>query len=82
MKKEIYKSMLISSVFISVGLFASIFVFFLMFGKGLQILIPFILFTVFSLIFFLLGKLPFIKKHFVIQIIIAVIFIVLFIKLM
>lgn len=82
MKKELYKSMLISGVFISAGLFVSFFVFFLMFGKGLQILIPYILFAVYLVIFFVLRKLPFIKKYYILQLIIAVAFAFIFIMLM
>lgn len=82
MKEELKKSLLIASLFISAGLFISLFSFFLLFGKGLQIIIPSILFAVFFIVFLILGKIPFIKRWFILKFIIALILIALFAKLL
>ncbi len=63
MKNEIKKSLMIASLLISMGLFSALFVFFLLFGKGLQILMPGILFVLFFAIFFIFDKIPFTAKH-------------------
>ncbi|MBR3767506.1 MAG: hypothetical protein IKL10_04605 [Clostridia bacterium] len=76
MKKELLKSMKTAALFIAFGLFISFIVFFLLFGKGLQILMPFMLFFMFFFLFFVLEKLPFISKKPLLKLIIAVIFII------
>ncbi len=82
MKNELKKSLKIAALFISFGLLISLFVFFLLFGKGLQILLPLIFFCIFFAVFFLFEKLPFIKRHTVLKIIAALILIAAFIVIL
>ncbi len=76
MTENMKKSIRIASVFVSSGLMISFFVFFLLFGKGLQILVPLMLFCLFFIVFFLLEKIPFISRRPVIKAIIAAGFII------
>lgn len=82
MNKEFLKSVKTASLFVSVGLFISLFAFFLFFGKGLQILIPFILFAVFFTVFLLCEKISFVREKPALKIIIALVFITLLIVLL
>lgn len=63
MKNEMKKSAVTAALLIGTGLFSAFFVFFLLFGKGLQILMPIILFLLFFTEFFVLDKIPFTAKH-------------------
>ncbi len=63
MNDELKKSLKIAALFISCGLFVLYFVFFLLFGKGLQILIPGILFIVFFAVYLVFEKIPFISER-------------------
>ena len=63
MKNEMKKSAVTAALLIGIGLFSAFFVFFLLFGKGLQILMPIILFLLFFTVFFVLDKIPFIAKR-------------------
>lgn len=76
MTDNMKKSLKIASVFVSSGLMISFLIFFLLFGKGLQILVPLMLFCLFFIIFFLLEKIPFISRRPVIKAIIAAGFII------
>lgn len=76
MKSEFKKSLRIAALFAVCGLFISFFVFFLFFGKGLQIILPCILFFIFFIVFLLLEKLPFVSKHPIIKLMTAIVFIV------
>lgn len=78
MKKELKKSARIALVLVSAGLMISLLVFFLLFGSGLQILMPLILFCIFFVVFLILEGFPFIRKHFVVKLIIAVVLILAF----
>ena len=59
-------------VFTASGLMISFFVFFLFFGKGLQILMPLILFIVFFFTFVLLEKIPFVSHRPIIKAIVGI----------
>lgn len=76
MTDNMKKSLRIACLFVSSGLMTSFLVFFLLFGKGLQILVPLMLFCLFFIIFFLLEKIPFISRRPVIKAIIAAGFII------
>lgn len=76
MKNELLRSVKIAALFISYGLLVSLIVFFLFFGKGLQLLMPFILFAVFFLLFLTLEKLPFTRRHPLLKFIAGVAFVV------
>lgn len=82
MTEELKKSVKTAALLVSAGLFVSFFAFFLFFGKGLQILIPFILTAAFFLIYLLCEKLSFIREHPFLKTVIALIFIALFIVLL
>lgn len=71
MKTELKKSVRVAAVLVSVGLAVSFFIFFLLFGKGLQLFMPLILFSLFFIVFIILGKNPFVARHPIIKIIIA-----------
>ncbi len=71
MTENMKKSLKIASIFVSEGLFCSFLVFFLLFGKGLQILMPFILFGIFFTVFLFFEKIPFIRKHLILKLIIV-----------
>lgn len=73
MKNELKKSLKIACIFVSSGLFISFLVFFLLFGKGLQILMPILLSFSFFVLFFLLEKIPFISHRPLIKGLISVI---------
>lgn len=72
MKNETKKSIKIASLFISFGLLVALFVFFLLFGKGLQIFMPCILFSVFFILFIIFEKLSFISEHPILKAILGV----------
>ena len=76
MKTERKKSARIALFFVSCGLYVTFFVFFLLFGKGLQIILPGLLLTGFFVVFFITEKIPFIAKRPVVKAIvyIAVVF--------
>ena len=59
MKKIIKTSLL----FVSIGILLSLVVFFLLFGEGIQFVMPYILFVFFFTGFFIFEKIPFIKKR-------------------
>lgn len=82
MKAEMKKSVKIAALFVGAGLLISLFVFFLFFGKGLQILMPCISVVVFFGLFLLFEKIPFLVKRpllkavfFVVAVIIAIVLI-------
>lgn len=72
MKKEALKALRITVIFIASGLAVSFFVFFILFGKGLQIFLPVILFAVFFTAFLLLEKIPLISKKPILKAILAI----------
>lgn len=75
MNSEFNKSVKTALLLVSLGLMTVFFAFFLFFGKGLQLLMPVILFSVFFIVFLLIEKLPFISTRLWLKIIIAVIFV-------
>ena len=75
MKKYCKKSTRLVLMFISVGMLFTLGVFFVLFGKGLQLLLPVILTAIFFVLFFVCDKIPFVRKHPLVKAIIAVIFI-------
>ena len=72
MKKIVKTSLL----FISVGFLLSLVVFFLLFGEGVQFLMPCILFVFFFICFFILEKIPFVRKHPIVKFLLSVLLIV------
>lgn len=71
MKSEIKKSLRIASLFVACGLYVSFIVFFFLFGKGMQILMPGILLGLFFVIFLVLEKLPFVRSHPFVKVLLA-----------
>lgn len=57
------KTIKIPLLFISFGFLVSLVFFFLLFGEGIQFVMPFILFAFFFVCFLLFEKIPFIRKH-------------------
>ncbi len=55
-------------IFVSVGLLFAFSVFFILFGDGLQLLMPFILFWIFFACQLIMEKLPFTRKHALVRI--------------
>ncbi len=76
MKNEMKKSAVTAALLIGIGLFSAFFVFFLLFGKGLQILMPCILFAVFFTLFFILGKISITAQRPLLKIIISILLVI------
>ena len=65
------RSVKIPLLFVSVGLLFAFCVFFVLFGEGLQLLMPFILFWIFFILQLILGKIPFTRKHPLVRLVIS-----------
>lgn len=76
MKNETKKSLTAVAFLISIGLITAFLLFFLLFGKGLQILMPCILFAVFFTLFFILGKISITAQRPLLKIIISVLLVI------
>ncbi len=75
MKNELKKSVKTALLLVSTGLLITLFVFFLFFGKGLQLLMPLILFLIFFTVFLILEKLSFLSERLWLKTALAVILI-------
>ncbi len=76
MNKELIKSLRIALIFIASGLFLSLFVFLLLFGKGLQILLPIIMLPIFFIVFLLFEKVPFIARKPILKAVLTIVIII------
>lgn len=63
MKRDISEALKISSLFVSSGLIICIILSLLLFGKGLQFILPFLILPVFIVISLLSESIPFFRKH-------------------
>lgn len=82
MKPIAKKSMRIAALLVSIGLFCGFCLFFLFFGKGLQILIPSILFCIFFFVLCALNRIPFTAKRTWLKALILVVLIVIAVLLL
>lgn len=77
-KKDILKNIKIAAVFVSAGLLVALAVFFIFFGKGLQFILPLMLFAILFVIFIILEKSRLTADHPIMKAILAVIFVAVF----
>ena len=78
MKKHILKNLKISSLFAVSGLLICIVLSLLLFGEGLQFIMPFLIFPVFFVVALLTELIPFFRKHPVIKTIVLILTVIVF----
>ena len=79
MKRHIPEALKISSLFVSSGLIICIILSLLLFGKGLQFVLPFLIIPVFIAVSLLTELIPFFRKHKVIKVIFLLLAVIIFI---
>ncbi len=79
MKKHIPEIVKISSIFVSSGLIICIILSLLLFGEGLQFIMPFLIFPVFFVVFLITELIPFFRKHPVLKVAVLLLTVISFI---